>query len=102
MPVSERLLAQLAKFREHWNNAKRKVEEEKPRPFLLADLRDVSVATDVNKKTEEEPNWLQSQILLAKKKGRPISQNTRDFANGKGFMYIPEIPGIYYKNGGKI
>ena len=56
MPVSERLLAQLAKFREHWNNAKRKVEEEKPRPFLLADLRDVSVATDVNKKTDEEPN----------------------------------------------
>lgn len=56
MPVSERLLAQLAKFREHWNNTKRKVEEEKPRPFLLADLRDVSVATDVNKKTDEEPN----------------------------------------------
>ena len=42
------------------------------------------------------------QILLAEKKGRPISQNTRDYANGKGFMYIPEIPGIYYKNGGKI
>lgn len=56
MPVSERLLAQLAKFREHWNNTKRKVEEEKPRPFLLADLRDVSVAPDVNKKTDEEPN----------------------------------------------
>lgn len=102
MPVSERLLAQLAKFREHWNNTKRKVEEENPRPFLLADLLDVSVATDGNKKIDEEPNWLQRQILLAEKKGRPISRETMAYANDEKLFPVPKL-GLsqQYKNGGK-
>lgn len=55
MPVSERLSERLAKIREHWNNAKRRAEEEKPQPFLLANIRDVSVAPDIIK-PEKEPN----------------------------------------------
>lgn len=81
MPVSERLLAQLAKFREHWNNTKRKVEEEKPRPFLLADLRDVSVAPDVYKEPEEKEGFLQKLFR------ERIIRNPESYNKSKNYMF---------------